>query len=170
VYVTALELQRHLKMYLDLAYTGTQLTVIRRSEVVARIVPPDTVKVMPTTVEALLKLGDGRTVIFRQFGVYEDSTPVQKLKPIRIEFYGDNPASYFANYEGEFWVADIDRQIVAYGGWRPNWDKPGQAALEHLEVADDYEIAGVGDRLVELLGQRAERRGLKINITIGEEL
>jgi prevent-host-death family protein len=157
--VSASEFRRHLLRYLDLAQSGEQITIVKHSSEVAVLVGAEVQRVLARTVETSMELGDGRTVTFRMFGIYEDGSCIQEMQPISIEFCGDNPAAYFEKYEGEFWVAKVETVVIAYGGWRPSWEIEDAASIEHVAVSEQYAVAGARKRMQALLEQRAERRG-----------
>lgn len=66
-------------------------------------------------------------------------------------------ASYFAEHDGRFWVAERGGVIVGSVGVSPATDPRG-VELKKLYVARSEREGGLGSRLVELVEAEAERR------------
>ena len=166
MHVAASRVRINWKYYLDLVQNGQQIDVIRHSVVIARIVGADVVKILPTTVKATLNLSDGRVVMYRQMGEYEDPEAVHALKPVEMEFAQDQPAAYFQNLLGEFWIGEIEGVIVAYGGYLCPLDgscQLGEVILHQVYTHPDLVGLDVEDQLRTILTERAIRRGYKID-------
>jgi putative acetyltransferase len=67
-------------------------------------------------------------------------------------------ASAFAEWGGQFWVAERDGRVVGCVGWAPAHD-PGGVELKKLYVEAGERKSGLGGRLCELVIAAAEERG-----------
>lgn len=165
MYVSVTQLRQNLKFYLDLVENGEQITVISKSIVLARLVPADVVQVVPEKASTQFGLSDGREVVFRQMGLYEDPGPVHNLKRVQLEYAQDQPAAYFQNLGGEFWIGEIEEMVVAYGGFLCPLDgstRPGEVRLLHLYASAELAGQGVERQLEAILEGRAKRLGYEV--------
>lgn len=69
-----------------------------------------------------------------------------------------NPASFFKQMGGNFWVAEREGEIVGTGAVMPT-DAPGFARLHKLFVAQHMRGRGLGSRLLQLAEQQAKQFG-----------
>jgi len=170
--VSSRDLRQNLKYYLDKLEEGEELTIIRHSVVVGRLVPAGQSTVRDTEQE----LRDNKRVKFRRFALYEDPTAVQKLHRDALESTGEyiddpkldtdlaNPAAIYEAADGEFWVGELNGDLVAMGAFRANLLKPGEAELKRLRVRPKLQGQGVGSKLLELLENRAKAAGFKVMV------
>lgn len=169
MFITASQLRAKLKVCLKAVDSGEEVLIIRNSTVVAKLVPAHATMGMikaARKVEGLqssLELADGSQVRFREFGEFEDSGPVYKLRPLTLPFNCDQPAMYFQNGEGEFWVGELDGKVIAYGGFTKFYkgsDEPSSVAIEHVYVDSRLDgAAAIEQQLIMLLQTRLARRG-----------
>lgn len=179
--VSVTELRIHLKDYLDKLESGETVDIIRNSIVIGHLVPSEEIKKVADTrharVAASVKLSDDREVQFRQYGRYEDPEPIRRLHRVALQAagaYSDDPApdsdllapaSYYSNWGGEFWVGDLDGQVVATGAFRLHLtgatkkQDAGEAELKRMSVSPDLQSQGIGTALLNLLEARARQRG-----------
>ena len=69
-------------------------------------------------------------------------------------------ASYFADHDGRFWVAEQDRRVIGCIGCSPATE-PGGIELKKLYVASDARKRGLGDKLVALVEAEAAKRSAR---------
>ncbi len=132
--VSVTELRAHLKEYLDQLEKGEEISIIRNSIEIARLVPSDQIKAVTqakrSRVKHTMRLNDDRQVQFRQYEPHENPEPIQQLHRVALQeagAYADNPAldsdlwapaSYYGSLGGEFWVGELDGKVVAMGAFR----------------------------------------------------
>ncbi len=69
-------------------------------------------------------------------------------------------ASWFAEHDGEFWVAEQDGRVVGCIGYTPAAD-PSGVELKKLYVSRSAREGGIGGRLTERVEAAARRRGAR---------
>ncbi len=179
IIVNVTELRAHLKDYMIKLEQGDEITIIRNSMVIGHVVPSAEVKALVDEKQsrqlgASLKLPDNREVKFRQLGLYEDPEPVKQLHRAALEAAGaytenprldsdlESPASYYENLNGEFWVGEVEGEIVAMGGFRLHLGeaaKAREAELKRMRVKPELQGRGIGGQLLQLLEGQARRQG-----------
>ena len=175
--VNVKELRAHLRQYMELIEQGETLNIIRNSRVIGHIKPSAEVKAQLDKTKLLqlgepLKLLNQKEIMFRRFGRFEDPSPITRLHKLALEAAGayaddpaldrdlNDPASNYENLGGEFWVGEIDGEIVAMGAFRlslqPHSGK-NEAELKRMRVRPDLQGQGIGSALLKLLEKRVAK-------------
>ena len=181
--VSMTELRARLKDCLDKLEAGEEITIIRHSRAIGRLVPSEEIKAAAEAQKVLVpdsvKLRDNREVRFRQLGAYENSEPVRRLHRTALEVasaYTEDPSldtdllspgSYYPNWDGEFWVGELEGELVAMGAFRlyiserpeANLSSQSLAELKRMRVRPDLQGQGIGSALLRLLESRAKQQG-----------
>ena len=184
--VNVRDLRAHMKDYMDRLEQGEELIIIRNSKIIGRLVPSDEIKAI-LEVKDSVEIADNKRVKFRRFGIYEDPEPVMQLHRLALEAAGayvENPDldrdlyDPNGNYEkmgGEFWIGELDGEIVAMGGFRINLSEEastGEAELKRMRVKPELQGQHIGSSLLELLEGRARKHGYKalvLDVTSAED-
>lgn len=172
--VNARELRNHLRHYLDRLEEGEEFAVIRNSKIIGRLVPTGQIQRVGEKASNVYQLSDTREVKFRQFGSYEDGSPVMELHKAALEptgayvedpsldsdLYG--PGDTYPKMGGEFWVGELDGNIMAMGGFWIHLSGPDkEAELKRMRVIPDLQGQGIGSALLKLLEGRAKLLGFE---------
>ncbi|MEK7059711.1 MAG: GNAT family N-acetyltransferase [Patescibacteria group bacterium] len=186
--VSAKELRRHLKDYLDRLERGEEVTIIRNSMVIGSLVPSEAALKMAEQRSdnpvLAYEIGDAQQVKFRRLGIYENPEHVQRLHLEALGSAGalvgnrteldvdlNNPSSYYEKLGGEFWVGEIDGQVVAMGAFK--LAQIAEAAeLKRLRVSPELQGRGIGSALLKFLESRAKQVGYKsmvLDVTTADE-
>lgn len=182
--VSVREFRARLKYYLDQLQKGEEVNIIRNSLVIGRLVPSDEVK---KEIKAVSLVQNPTGVKFRRFEMYEDSGPLRQLHRRAQEAAGafvedpeldkdlDSTGSQYEKLGGEFWIGELDDEIVATGGFRMNWGTKsgeGEAELKRMRVKPELQGQHIGGQLLELLEDRARKFGYKsmvLDVTSAKE-
>lgn len=178
IHVGASELRTNLKKYLDMVDRGQEVTIIRDSVVLGKIVPDEAIRAAAQkrekqAVEHLHPLPDGRQVRIRQLQLYEDTEKVRQLFADNLDLesaYQEGsphmdldlrgPALYYPDYGGEFWIGEIDGELVAMGAFkRLDFDQPGTAEIKRMRVKPNLHGQGIGRRMLTVLENQARQAG-----------
>lgn len=179
--VNAQQLRLNLKYYLDQLERGEELVIIRNSYVIGRIIPSNRVEEEANKTELqpenVHELPNNQQVIFRKFKAHENPTPVQDLHREALEAAGayvedsdrdfdlNGPGDYYELLGGEFWVGEIDGEIVAMGGFKTTDDDSSDIAeLKRMRVKPALQGNHIGTKMLELLEQRAREHGYRAMI------
>jgi antitoxin (DNA-binding transcriptional repressor) of toxin-antitoxin stability system len=178
------ELRAKLKYYMDQLEKGEEITIVRHSRVIGRLVPNNmsnkkeqaaTISVKnQETDQNTNKLSDKQRVAFRRFAQFENPDAVYRLYQLIYGISDDDlddslrgsdllgPHQYYEAWGGEFWIGELaDGQIVAIGGFRValNGGTTKQAELKRLDIRPDLQSTGLSDYLREMLADRAKQHG-----------
>ena len=182
--VSTTDLRANLRYYLDRLEEGEEITVLRNSAVIGRLVPTDESRAAAEARRLLvpdtIQLPDNKEVKFRQYGTYENPEPIQRLHQLALGKVGayiedpvldadlQSPGDYYTNWGGEFWVGELEGEIVAMGAFKLHItgesDHNGgesrlrQAELKRMRVRPDIQGRGVGSALLRLLESRAKQQ------------
>lgn len=168
IIVSAREFRANLSRYLDKLEAGETITLMRNSAVIGKLVPAKANK----REKQIRHKGTG--VVFRQFGIYEDPQPVMDLHKQALQATGAyiddpqldkdlwSPSANYASLGGEFWVGELDGQVVAIGAFRLNLAEDralNEAEIKRLRVHSDLQGRGLGKQMLQLLEKRARQHG-----------
>lgn len=160
------ELRANLSHYLDLVERGEEITIIRNSAVIGRLVPatdgdPHSDQSNEADNYDLIILND-RRLTFRRLSPYEDPAKIMALHSVKAGGFHElmNPQGNFASLKGEFWVGEHGGELVATGGFKRG-DDDQLATVHYLFVKPDYEPYTVGDHLLNIMDKSAKRMGYR---------
>lgn len=177
--VSVTEFRARLKDYLDLVEKGEEIVIIRNSTIVGRLMPTEaSLKAAEQRgdMSALIyKLDDDREIRFRRPGLHEDSSKIIQLHLDALRAAGalvgnraeldldlDGPSSYYEQSGGEFWVGELDGEVMAMGAFRLAIESPaGTAELKRMRVKPELQGKGIGGTLLRFLEARAKKAGYK---------
>ena len=171
MHISVTDLRLRLAECLDLVNRGEEVNIIRKSLVVAKLVPAHATMGEVRSQQAVdgvkdeLILADGRIMKFREYGLYEDLAAVSKLyQPSETPNYHRSP-SYFQRFNGEFWVAELQNEVVAAGGFMTDLsahDRPIEVRIVAVQVEESLRSEGVAEQFRILLTFRAKKRGYTV--------
>ncbi len=165
--VNSKQLRARLSYYLDKLESGQEITIIRRSYVIGKLIPAGYQK-QDNPEKSIDPAPKG--VVFRQYRL-ADLEPVKHLHEQALRAADtyieteeaksrerdlDNIEGYYLNTGGEFLVGELDGTIVAMGGFRMS-EKPDQAELKRMRVHPDLQGRGIGSQLISLLEDKARQ-------------
>lgn len=176
--VSMTELRRNLKKYLDLVDKGYEVTIIRDSIILGKIVPDEAIRAAAEKKEKQEKehfhdLPDGRQVRIRQLRLYEDTEKIRQLFVDTLDLnaaYQEGgpfmdldlrgPAVYYPDFGGEFWIGEIDGELVAMGAFkRLDFDQADTAEIKRMRVKPGLQGQGIGRRMLSLMEDQARQAG-----------
>ena len=73
---------------------------------------------------------------------------------------GDIPAHYLSNPKSNFWVAELDNQLVGIVGIQPT-DEVEEAELRRMSVSSSVRRQGIGRRLLETTEEFCREQGYR---------
>lgn len=181
--VSAKEFRHKLSYYLDQVERGEEISIIRNSRIIGYLRPADTQELpVAETIQSPSTHSTGQSssvahalgVTFRRFGVFEDPSQLKQLHKDALEAVGayvedakldldlDSPGMAYDKMEGEFWVGELQGQVVAMGGFRMAFNGHTQEAeLKRMRVKPSLQGQGLGGELLELLESRARKAGYR---------